>query len=381
MNEIRPAEPEPAGPTAIRLFPELDPLTRYSILAIALLLLVGFLYLARNFLLPISIAILLSLVLNPIVRWLRRRGIPAPISASALVGGMLLAFVFVGYLLSGPIAAVVADAPRITSVAQDKFAILRGPVEALSRASQRVTEIVSPENDQNVVVTEGDSGAVLGYLAADASQRIAATIFSMVLLLFILASGDMFLEKVIKVLPTLSDKKLALRIARDVEHEVSRYFLTVALINIFLGILVGLAFWLLEMPSPFLWGAATTVANFLPYIGAAAVAIATFGVAVISYDSLAATMLPVLTFVALTALEGQVFTPLILGRRHTLNAVVVLASIAFWGWIWGVVGALIAVPLLVTVKVFADHVEKFSTLGEFLSGRNPAPSEETTEHG
>jgi len=349
----------------------------HILLGILALLTLGFLYLARDILLPIAIAFLFSIVLGPVVRWLVRRRVPAPLSASAIVIILLLGFTSMGYLLLGPVTAIVADAPRIGSEIQEKFSVLRRPVAAIGRATAQIESIVSPDDGTEKVVVDNGGGALIGDIATDAGQRLAAMGLSLVLLFFILASGDLFQEKLIKILPTLSDKKRALRIARDIEREVSRYLFTVASINIGLGIVVGLAFWQLGMPSPILWAIFTTLANFIPYIGAGIVALTSFGIAVVSFDTLGQTLLPPFVFLIFTALEGQVITPMIVGQRHALNAVVILLSIAFWGWIWGIIGALIAVPLLVTAKVFADHVDGFRPFGEFLGARHtPEPEDD-----
>jgi predicted PurR-regulated permease PerM len=334
------------------------------------LLAFGFVYLARDFLLPVVIAILLALVFGPAVRSMRRRGIPAPVSASAIVGVLLVGVSAGGLLLVGPVSEIVADAPRISAQIREKLYVLRAPLQAIGRATAQIEELVTPgEGTAEVVVDDGGTTAIR-VIALDAGQRITSTVFCLVLLLFILASGDLFKEKLIKVLPTLHDKKNALRIANDFEHEVSRYLITVTVINIGVGIAVGLAFWALDMPSPVLWGIATALANFLPYIGAAIVAIVAFGIAVVAFDTLGQAFLPPLLFLALSAVEGQILTPMIVGRRHTLNPVVILLSVAFWGWIWGIIGALVAVPALIAIKVFADHVERLQPFGEFLSGRN-----------
>ncbi len=355
-----------------------DPVVRHILLGILVLLSVGFVYIARDFLLPVSIAFVLALVLGPVVRWLVRRGIPAPVTACAVVVFLLFSFMTVGYLLSGPVTAIVADAPRISAEIQEKFAVLRRPIEAINRATAQIEAIVAPSGDTTErVIVDDAKGLALGYLATDAGQRLAAIGLSLTLLLFVLASGDLFQEKLIKVLPTLSDKKRALRIARDIEKEVSRYLFTVTSINIGLGVVVGLAFWLIGMPSPLLWGIATALANFLPYVGPAIIAIASFGIGVVAFDTIGHVILPPLVFLTIAVIEGQILTPMIVGQRHALNAVVILISIAFWGWIWGIIGALIAVPLLVTVKVFADHVDGLRTFGEFLSARDyPDPPSE-----
>lgn len=379
MNDQSKVKANGAGPDSLDfMIPRLS--ARNILLGIFLFLGIGFLYVARDILLPISIAFLFSLVLAPVVRWMARRGVPAPATALAFVITLLIAFSAVAFLLTGPITAMIADAPRISFEVQQKFAVLREPIAAISRATEQIESIVAPKdnapNEERVVVDDA-SGVAIGYIAADAGQRLAAIGLSLVLLLFMLASGDLFQEKLIKVLPTLSDKKKALRIARDIEHEVSRYLFTVTAINAGVGAVTGLVFWIIGMPSPILWGLATALANYLPYIGPAIMAIASFGIAVVAFDTIGQAFLPPLLFLVVATVEGQIVTPMIVGQRHSLNAVVILISIAFWGWIWGIIGALIAVPLLVTAKVFADYVDGFRPVGEFLSARDlPDPTEE-----
>lgn len=370
MNDQAKLEATAVGAAAPDQLQTADRGNGFLLPGILALLTLGFLYLARDILLPIAIAFLFAIVLAPVVRWLARRRVPAPVSASAIVIILLLGFTSMGYLLLGPVAAIVADAPRIGNEIQEKFSVLRRPVAAIGQATAQIEAIVSPDDGTEKVVVDSSGGAAIGDIATDAGQRLAAMVLSLVLLFFILASGDLFQEKLIKILPTLSDKKRALRIARDIEHEVSRYLFTVASINIGLGVVVGLAFWQLGMPSPILWAIFTALANFIPYIGAGIVAITSFGIAVVSFDTLGQTLLPPLVFLIFTALEGQLITPAIVGQRHALNPVVILLSIAFWGWIWGIIGALIAVPLLVTAKVFADHVDGFRPFGEFLGARS-----------
>ena len=175
----------------------------YVLLGILALLTLGFLYLARDILLPIAIAFLFSIVLGPVVRWLARRRVPAPLSASAIVVILLMGFTSMGYLLLGPVAAIVADAPRIGNEIQEKFSVLRRPVAAIGRATAQIESIVSPDDGTEKIVVDSGGGALIGNIATDAGQRLAAMGLSLVLLFFILASGDLFQEKLIKILPTL----------------------------------------------------------------------------------------------------------------------------------------------------------------------------------
>jgi predicted PurR-regulated permease PerM len=193
---------------------------------------------------------------------------------------------------------------------------------------------------------------------------------TLILLLFLLASGDMFYEKLVKSLPTLTDKKRGVRIARTVQREVSRYLLTISLINTGLGAVIAAGMLAIGMPNPVLWGVLAALLNFIPYLGSLLGIVLVGLVALVSFDAIWPALLAPLIYLACTAVEAQLVTPLVIGRRLEMNPVVIFLAIAFWGWLWGIVGALIAVPLLVILKVFADHVESLSAAGEFLSARD-----------
>jgi predicted PurR-regulated permease PerM len=199
---------------------------------------------------------------------------------------------------------------------------------------------------------------------------VSTAAVTFVLLLFLLASGPMFYEKMINVLPTFRDKKRALAIAYDVEREVSQYLLTITLINISFGIYIAAVMTIVGMPSPVLWGVAALLLNYIPYVGALTGIAMVSVVALISFDSISYALIAPLLYFAAAILEGQFFTPMFLGRRLELNSVAILIFVAMWGWLWGIVGAIIAVPFLVLIKVFCDHFEGLAGIGEFLSGPN-----------
>jgi predicted PurR-regulated permease PerM len=272
------------------------------------------------------------------------------------------------YLLSGPITTLIAEAPRMTTEIQSKLRILQRPLQGLTNATAQFQKLTASTDSSQRLVVEGPSQ--IGAVASGAGHTIAQIGLCLVLLLFILAAGDLFSEKLINVMPTLSDKKRALGIAREIEHDVSRYLATIAVVNVGLGAAVGLALWALGMPSPVLWGVLAAMLNFLPYVGAAIGVVVTFGVAIVAFETLGQAALVPAAYILIATIEGQFITPMIVGRRLEMNNVVILISIAFWGWLWGIVGALIAVPLLVTAKVFVDHIDSLGGIGEFLGGKS-----------
>ncbi len=343
-----------------------------------LILLGTALFFARDFLLPVSLAFLFALILSPIVRTLRRKaGVPEPLTAIVLVIGVVGGLGLGSYFLTGPIAQWVADAPQIANELRTKIAVVRQPVEAVAEATAQVDELTATDDPtvQRVVVSEP---GLLSRAATGAPEVAAKIGLTLILLLFLLASGDMFYEKLVRALPTMSDKKRGLRIARTVEREVSRYLFTITLINAGLGIAVGASMWVLGMPNPVLWGVVAALLNYIPYLGAL-IGIALVGaVALVSFDTLSYALLPPLAYFLCNVLESQIVTPTVVGRRLEMNSVAVFLAVAFWGWLWGIVGALIAVPLLVTVKVFCDHVDSLQALGEFLGARYVAEEPEET---
>ena len=186
------------------------------------------------------------------------------------------------------------------------------------------------------------------------------------MLYFLLAAGDLFLQKLIKVLPQFRDKKKAVRIARETEDSISTYLFTVAILNVGEGVVLAAVLWLLDMPNPLLWGALAAVLEFIPYLGAfIMVAILTL-VALTTFDGIGYALLVPASFLLLNLIQSNVISPLMLGRRLALNPVAIFVGLAFWWWIWGLPGAFIAVPLIAAFKIFCDHIETLAPIGEFL---------------
>ena len=352
-----------------------DRAVRFSIIGSFLILLFGVLYFAQSLLLPLMLAFLFALILSPIVRTLLRYGIPESVTAVMLVMVMATAVTGGVYFLSEPATEWFKNAPSIGTELKRKLEYLRDPVETLKEAEKQVEEATSGQKEfgvQEVVVKEP---GLLSRAAEGAPNVIAGGVLTLVLLLFLLASGDMFYEKLVRVLPTLTDKKQGLRIARDVEREVSRYLLTITTINIALGVIIAAAFYAIGMPNPILWGVMATALNFIPYVGAIIGIVIAAIVSIVSFPTLGQTLAAPVIYSAITLVEGQFATPALVGHRLQINGVSVFLAVAFWGWLWGFAGIFIAVPVLIVVKVFALHVDGLGGLHEFLSPRNSEPIE------
>lgn len=336
-----------------------------------ILLLMGFatLYVAKDLVLPVALGIMLALTLSPLVRLISRTGLPMSVSA-ALVALSTAALVVLGIvLLSGTVSSWFDDIPRISAEMKFKLRDLAQTLQAVKEASEQVENVTSggaatTQEAQKVVVQQpGLVTAAVSNLAGFSTSLLVG----LVLALFLLSSGNMFYDKIVESLPRLSDKKRALRIIHDIEQRMSYYLLAITAINAALGLLIGIAMYLIGVPYPLVWGLVAFGLNYLPYLGGA---VGTLGVAafsLVSFDSLSYALVAPAVYFTLTSLEAQFITPVLLGIRMQMNTVSVFLSVIFWGWLWGIPGALIAVPILAVVKTVCDHIEGLSTFGNFLS--------------
>ena len=334
---------------------------------IFIMLVIYGLYLGRDFLTPVLLAFMLATTLSPIVRYLSKWSVPPALSATLLIFMSVAVFSIIGYGTSGPVSQLVNQAPEISAKLQERVATIRQTVDkALKATSQidNVAENLADAQTQKVVIAQP---GILSRAAGNLLSVGTTMAITFVLSLFLLASGTMFYQKIIQTFPLLSDKKKALRVVYNVEHEISRYLFTITVINMVVGIVVGMGLWLIGIPNAFVWGVAATILNFLPYVGALISIVLVGIISVVTFDNLIFSLMAPAFILVVHILEGQFLTPLLLGRRLELNAVAVFISISFWSWLWGFVGALMAVPLLVVIKVICDNFDSLRPFGNFLS--------------
>jgi predicted PurR-regulated permease PerM len=325
-------------------------------------------YFLRSLLLPIVLALLLSYLLRPIVRVLAKAKIPL------LIGSALLLLSLVGLIgygvsfLAAPAAGWLEKAPYSLHELQQKLLPFRKPMEKVAQASGAIENLTTTESERNKPpAVEVKEHSLTNRLMVQTPEMLVSALTMLILLYFLLAYDEVFLTKLIKLMPTLSDKKRAVSIAHEIEAQVSRYLFTVTLINVGLGIAVGTAVGFLGLPNPIMWGAMVAVLNFIPYLGALTGIICMTLGAVLSFDSMSYAMLFPLTYFIIATLEGNFITPFVMGRSLTLNPVLVLLSLTFWGWMWGITGIILAVPILAAFKIFCSHIEPMEPLAEFMS--------------
>jgi predicted PurR-regulated permease PerM len=326
------------------------------------------LYVARAILMPIVLALLLSFLLAPAVQGLTQLRLPEPLGAAVVLLAILGVAGLGTYGLWEPATQWIQQLPKSVRQIEAKMRPVKQSVEELSETTKKVEEmtLVGSGTAPTTVEVNVQRPSLTGTVINQTLSLLATVGAVTILLYFLLASGDLFLLKLVRVLPRLEDKKIAVAIVREVRHDISRYLSTITLINAGLGLAVGITMSWLGMPNPVLWGVMTGCFNFIPYLGAVSSAIILTLVALLTFDGLDRALLVPSMFMGLTTLEGFFVTPMIVGQRLTLNPVAIFIWLTFWGWLWGVPGMLLAVPLLATLKIVCDHIRPLNPVGEFL---------------
>ena len=344
--------------------------TSLAILAVLAVLYTA--YLAQNLVAPVVAAVVASFILMPLMRATPFRFLPDAASAAIMVTLIVAALAGAAWMLAEPAAKWTARIPDALAEFQRRSSEISEPVEAMRRASKQVEEITNGGPAPQAVVVK-EPGLVEQMMDA-ASQKGTSFLIFIVLLYFLLATGELLRDRIIRSAKRLTDKEKARRILRSMEREISTYLFSISLINAGLGIAIGTSLWAIGLPNALLWGVAAALLNFVPYAGAAAGMALTGFVGFIAFDDLGQALLAPAIYFFWNLIESQFVTPSILGRRHTLNAAVVFLSIVFWGWMWGVIGAVLAVPILVMMNTCFAQIEALRKFSIFIDGR-PLPGQ------
>ncbi len=363
-----PEAPSPgrreSAPLRVRI--RLSDLGAYAALGLFLIAFLGALYAAQGFLVPVTVALLLAFFLRPLVLALGRIGFPEMMGAAVVLLLTLGSIGYGSYRLSGPAAEWLQSAPEKLGRFEQRIRGFKEPVAKMSEATKEVEKITDLDGDSGPPPVSLKRNRLSDSLFSGTRKLAAKGLVTAILLFFLLAYGDHFLRKLVHVLPRLRDKKRAVEVARDIRRRISSYLFTFSLINLGLALAVGGAMALLGLPNPFLWGALAGVLNFVPYLGPLVTVSVISVVSVLTFDSIGRALPAPLVYLALNTVESTLVTPFLVGRMLTLNPLAIFLSLTFWGWLWGIPGALLAVPLLVVFKILCEQIEPLQPLGEFL---------------
>lgn len=362
-EEKNPPNEPPPGSCLLR--PQIN-WVKISNIGLLLLALFYTLYFARAIFLPLALALILALVFRPVQRALQRMRVPSVLAAllivAAFCGIIILSFVPV----IKPAVGWMEKMPQNARMIRAKFDKFRQPVEKVQQAAEQVKEAsgVGATTAPNTTTVKVE-GPGLEESLLEKSQTFGATIsLSLAFLFFFLAFGD-------ALSGAFAPQGGTLFIVSQISDSISSYLATVTVINIGLGVCVGIAMYLLGLPNPALWGLLAALANYIPYLGAIIGELVVFLVAMMTFDDVWRIVLPPLVYFLLNTAENTFVTPLVLGKRFTINPIVIFSAMVVWGWMWGIIGAIIAIPLLMGFKIFCDHFQPLYRLGEFMSLEKP----------
>ncbi|KEZ77172.1 AI-2E family transporter [Salinisphaera hydrothermalis] len=354
---------------------------RIALIGLFVFACIGVLSIAKDFLVPVVLAFLLAMVFGPVRRVFDRRGIPTVVSSFGIVAVLLMLFLGLVSALTVPASDWIDNAPRIERQIQQRVAELSRSMNGLMEINAKIEKLTKPTDDHHVEKVEVKQRGMAATAIMLAPAILGQFVFTLVLLLFLLASGDMFYEKIVHVLPTFRDKRRAVEIAFNIERKLSRYLLTITLINLGVGIVLGSAMALFGLPNALLIGLIAFLLNFIPYLGAAAGIVLVTIVAALSFHWIGWAPIAGGIYLGISIIEGQFVTPYLVGRNLRLNTVVVFISVSFWAWLWSVVGMVVAVPLLVAVRTLSEHIDVLHNLGDFLSERHAEREESSNGNG
>ena len=333
---------------------------------------IAFLYFARPVAMPIFLACIAGMTLKPLIRWFSCFHIPKAFSAAVVIS-LLVVITGVGFFgLVQPALEWMNKAPQHMSNLRRRVQKLSPGLSRLNLAAEAVTDLGATEAEKKAeqkkfptVMLKENRGAnsILnwtGTLLMGASETL-------VLLYLLLASGDLFTKKLVHVMPTLTDKKHVVEVSREIEQQISKYLLSVSIINVGLGLTVAAGLHFMGVPNPPMWGMVVAVLNYVPYFGPFVGVVLLFIVGLLTFDILWMVLLPTGWYLLLHLIEANLITPVLIGRRFSLNPVVIFISLIFWTWLWGVPGALMSVPILVSIKVICDRIPRLSLVSELLA--------------
>ncbi|MBX3501436.1 MAG: AI-2E family transporter [Alphaproteobacteria bacterium] len=314
---------------------------------------------------PIAMAFMLSLVLQPAMRVLVRHHLPRGLAALVVLVALCGGVAGLALTLANPVSEWAERLPSTLDKVEERFSGISRIVGLIQRAGRQVEARIADDAPATALTVKGPP--LSSRILAGTGQIVVGLATTVLLLFFLLLSGDIFLRRLVEVLPTFSDKKQAVEISGEIRVSVSGYLLTISLMNAAVGISTGLAVWACGLPDPILWGSLAFVCNYIPFLGTVVSCSMLLIVGVATFEDPLLAILPTMLYLAISLLEGQFITPLLLARRFILNPVIVIVSIVFWYWMWGIPGAVLAVPMLATIKIVCDRIRGLAAFGHFLA--------------
>ncbi|HTQ33042.1 MAG TPA: AI-2E family transporter [Stellaceae bacterium] len=368
---LSPVEDEPSAdvPKIKPSLPSAPDLTNVFLAALFLLAALAACYVAAAIILPVVVAFVLMLVLQPAMRFSQRFYIPRGIAAAFFVLVLFGGLVAIGLVLSGPAASWAQKLPSSIPKLQERLSYLAQPISAVEAILNRAESLTSNigAHGKPLPVTLADH-SLSGELLNSTRYLVSGLLEMLLVLFFMLMAGETFLRRLVEILPRFKNKRQAVEISQQIESDIAAYLITITMMNAAVGIVTGLAAYLCGLGDPLLWGTVAFLLNYVPILGPIIGVSIFFLAGLLSIDTLWLACLPAALYLTVHVLEGETITPMLLARRFTINPVLVIISLVFWYWMWGVAGAILATPLLAVTKIICDRIETLKPFGHFIEG-------------
>jgi predicted PurR-regulated permease PerM len=324
-------------------------------------------YVAAEIILPIVLAFMLKLVLQPAMRALKRVHLPQGIAALLIILALFGTLAGLGAALSAPAASWAQKLPAGLAKMQQRLSFLNRPIAVFQQFADQAQGLTQGGQPKAVPVAVQGSGVSDRLLTG--TRSFASGLLEMVLVLFfLLISGDTFLRRLVEILPRFKDKRQAVDISQQIERDISAYLVTITMMNLAVGVATGAVMWLCGLGDPMLWGTVAFLLNYIPILGPATGVVVFVFAGLLSIDALWLAFLPAGLYLLIHLVEGETVTPMLLARRFTINPVLVILSLVFWYWMWGVPGAILSTPMLAIIKIMCDRIRPLMAFGHFIEG-------------
>jgi predicted PurR-regulated permease PerM len=349
-------------------------LTQICLVILTLLAVFYTLFFAVGIILPFVLALVLTMLLGPAMRLMNRRlHIPRVIVALLLIVALFSVAGVLAYALTAPASAWIAKAPQSLPTLMEKLSFLQKPIRMIAEGANELRNAMDggpPVAEVPAVAVKQPSSMIgIGSTVLEGGRAfLGQGLTVMLLLFFFLASSESVLRRFIEILPHFDDKRRVVSMITEIEDNISQYLMTISMMSALVGVLNGVAVWLLGMPNPLLFGTLAFLLNYVPILGPIIGIVVFFFVGIFTFPTIWQALVPAVIYLTIHVLEGEIITPMLLARRFTLNPVMVISWLMFWDWLWGVPGALLSTPLLAVTKIVCDHIEILTPLGHLIGG-------------
>ncbi len=344
-------------------------------------LIIVFLYFAQSIVIPIFFAIFTAFILIPIVKYLLKFHIPRTVSSALILIIIIGSMGALIRFISDPVTVWMERLPTLIYQVDYKLKGVKHSLESVQRTTEKIDAISNVGSGVTIaskIVTVKEPG-MLFRLFNNAQDFLVGLVTMVVLTYLFLSFGHTLARSFTSLLRRSGYHRIVIHVAKDAQHKVSHYLLLITVINIGLGICVTIALWLAGLPNPIIWGVLAAMLNYIPYIGAAISIGIVLAVSLLTFNTIGATILPPLLVLSLNVLEGQFITPIFTGKLFIINPALIFLSVLFWGWLWGIAGVFLAVPILVVMVVSIHHVSLYlagqrtlsSSENRYLFNRTP----------